>query len=182
MKKYTVAIILSAFLGISAGSAFALDLGGIGKAIEGVSGGTSADGAAGAPAGVSGGGQPSLSQVKGNSDYAHIDFDHYYKKSSVKVLSKDPNNSKIQVQTYDFVGGRLLVTDYQFECELQQGSKSCDMYQTFLGSKTYDESTGEQTSQLGAGPREKAVKSTGIGQLAGKLYKQETGKNPPEFY
>ena len=123
---------------------------------------------------------PTQAQVNSDADYVKVER-LYYKKSSLKIVSKDPNNSKIQVAVYEFIGGRVMITNYLFEC-VQNSAKQRQMFETFLGARTYDEKTGKLTSETGAGERIGSTKSFDIGKLSGILYKQATGKNPPEFY
>jgi hypothetical protein len=123
---------------------------------------------------------PTQAQANSDADYVKVER-LYYKKSSLKVISKDPNKSKIQVTVYEFVGGRVMVTNYLFEC-VQNSSKNRQMFETFLGAKTYDEKTGKLTSETRAGERTGSTKTFDVGKLSGILYKQATGKNPPDVY
>ena len=173
MKKNMVALILALFLcasfGISTATA-AFNLGNLGEAASKAT-------EAAQPRNKD---VPTQAQVSSDADYVKVER-LYYKKSSLKTISKDPNKSKIQVTVYEFVGGRVMISDYLFECVLNSG-KQRKMYETFLGASTYDEKTGKLTSKTGAGERVGSTKSFDIGKLSGILYKQATGKNPPEFY
>jgi len=173
MRKYMAALImallLSASLGISTATA-AFNLGSLGEAAS-----KATEAAQPRSKDV-----PTQAQIQSDADYVRVGT-LYYKKSSLKILSKNPNSSKIQVAVYEVIGGRLIITDYLFEC-VQNSAKQHKMYETFLGASTYDEKTGKLTSKTGAGERVGSTKTFDVGKLSGILYKQATGKNPPEFY
>jgi hypothetical protein len=183
MKKSMVVCILALLLGISFGistASAALDIGRIGQALGNAGSGSSSQSSPAAALQPRSKDVPTEAQIRSDADYVNVGR-IYYKKSSMKVLSKNPNGSKIQVSVYEVIGGRLMITDYLFECELDS-SKKHRMYETFLGARTYDEKTGSLTSKTGAGGKVGSTKSFDTGKLSGILYKQVTGKNPPEFY
>ena len=169
MADLVLALLLSVSFGISTAAA-AFNLGTLGNAASKVT-------QAAQPRNKD---VPTQAQVASDADY--VKFERlYYKKSSLKVISKDPNKSKIQVAVYEFIGGRVIITDYLFECE-RNSAKQHKMYETLLGARTYDENSGSLTSKTGAGSRIGSTKSFDIGKLSGVLYKQATGKNPPQYY
>ena len=179
MKKIlavvAVAMLFGASFGVGAAAA-AFNLGNIGQSIEKAATGAATDAATSV---VRDPAVPTEKQVAGDADYVKL-RSIYYKKSSVNVLSKDPNNTKITVTTYDFIGGRIMIADYLIECELRsEGSNG--MFITMLETRTYDEKTSQKTSTLSKGGRESAVGTFETGTLARILYKEATGKEPPKF-
>jgi|GEM_PF-2448653 len=175
-------LLFSASVGMT--NAGAVDFGKLGgvlkdKVVTGNSNSASAGGGS-----IGGGSAPTLQQMKSDPDYANVSGNYYYKKSSVKVLSKSPD-WKVHVTVFDFVSDFVGVQDYELECVYRQGGgradSPCSMKQKLLGAKNYR--GGQQTTTTGAaGERDVLYKSTDLGALAGILYKQTTGKTPPVYY
>ena len=176
MKKTMVVFAIVMLFGVFAGintAAAAFNLGKIGQAVKKT---TSETAAAVQPRDS---GVPTQQQAQSDPDYVKIRTS-FYKKSSVEVLSKDKNNSKIKATIVEFLGGRVMITDYLFECTLNTEKKRV-MQQTMLGARTYDESTGKQTSTTESGGKGRSLSSMEPGILSGILYKQATGQEPPAF-
>ena len=171
-------LLFNAFVGMT--SAGAVDFGKLGGIVKD----SLQTGDASTVVGSVGGKGLTLQQVQSDPDYVSVDRNYFYKKSTLNVLSKSPMDWKVKVTVLDFIeSDRFMETDYLLECDNRGSPKDksrCDMFETFLEGRSYQ--NGKLVSTLTKGPRQPIVKSMSLGEMAGRLYKQATGKEPPKYY